>query len=953
MKFLESVAEYILEKHAEDLYKICLVFPNRRSGSFFTSYLQDRLSKTIVSPRIATINEVLHGFSNKEQADKLKLVSILYEVFVKHSKTKESFDDFYYWGEILLADFNDVDKYLVDPVDLFRNIADLKEVDYDFSYLEEGQKEVLRKFWGSLGKWDEYKNKEEFLKTWKLLLPVYSDFKARLKQLGLAFDGMVLRELANRVENGGDIDTPFDTYYFIGLNALNKCEKKFLNFLKFNKKASFFWDYDIAYLKDEKQEAGLFLRENISKFPSPGDFVFTDNAFNAEKNIEFIAVPTSQGQSQVVPMALKSLKDKFEKKFDNTAIVLADESLLFPVLGAIPESVDSVNITMGYPIRNSSIFGLVSIIASLLKNTKTTQAGITRFYYPYVFDILNHQLLAGIESDKVKDFIANAKRDNRIYIEQEHLYFSTFHTLIFQMPLENESIADYLLKIIRNLHQHLEKEQLGGDLMKEILVVIYQAIEQIGLTILDVENQTKQTISTAIFLRLLFQHLSQLSVSYEGEPLKGLQVMGILETRLLDFDNVVVLGLNEDYWPKSSNSPSFIPQNLRYAFGLPSIDQKDALYAYYFYRLIQRANNVTATFSTVKESLNRGELSRFGFQLIYDSSHEITQKNIGFQFKSNKEKRLVVKGSSSLSKRMLQLYEEKPLSPSALNIYLTCKYRYYLRYIVGLPDKDEIKEEVDGQMFGNIFHTSVEYLYEEIVGNEASPEWFQKKIKDTKFIDRIIRQAITEEYFKKDAYEIENLELEGNVRLIYEYIKTYIKQLLKVDAGFAPLTIESCENDYSGEIEFESNGAKNKILIGGKIDRLDRVNGQIRIIDYKTGNVKTLGFYDLKDVFDSEQKDPKKEIFQALYYSYIIKSYYLGNDAISAGVYDLKQLFSDKFDPLIKYNRKPLLFNSMVETYELELKGLLSEMFSADNEFGQTEYQDHCRQCPYKSICHR
>ncbi len=950
-KFLESVAEYIIENHKTGLHELCIVFPNRRSGSFFTSYLQKLLEKEVIGPSVITVNDLMMSFSKSQITDRLKLVSILYEEFATHSKPSESFDDFYYWGEILLSDFDDIDKYLVSPADIFRNISDLKEIDYLFNYLEESQKEVLRRFWGSLGRWEGVKNKEEFLKTWKKLEPAYSGFRERLKKEGIAYYGMALREIAEKIKQGDGPPLTFKKYYIVGLNALNECEKVFFRYLQQSGKAVFLWDYDLVYINDPKQEAGLFIRENLETFPPPEDFTLSSECFQTKKNIEFIAVPSSYGQAQVIPAAMESIKKDYSPVFDNTAIVLADESLLFPVLGAIPEKFEKINVTMGYPVRNSSVYGFIGVVASLVKNTKVVEGQKYRFYYRFVFDILQHQLLAGIESEKVHQFLNNAKKNNQVYISPDDICFSQLHIQIFNLPEKAEEYGGYFLGILRLLYAHLEKHQPGNKVLPELLATMYQAIEQLNMTISEVQGQTNQVISKAIFFRLLFQYISQVSVSYEGEPLTGLQVMGVLETRCLDFKNIIILGLNEDFWPRPSSAPSYIPNNLRYAFSLPSIDDHNAMYAYYFYRLIQRAKNVTAAYSTVKESLNTGELSRFGYQLMYDSAHTIHLKNIEFEFKSNPQKPLEAKSSPAISEKLLLRYSLKPLSPSALNIYINCKYRFYLRYVVGLPDKDEIKEEVDGQMFGNIFHSAMEYLYS---GKKIlTDDLLTRLIKDKKIVEKAIYEALATEYFKLPRKEAPGIALEGNVRLIFEYIKTYILQLLKVDKEVAPVEMVSLENKYSVTANLETGGKKNQVLVGGIIDRLDRVAGRLRIIDYKTGNVKSLVFKDVPELFDCSAKEPKKEILQALAYSYIIKRGYYPNEPVDPAVYDLKKLFGNNHYPYVKQGREQLNFDKILDEFEENLVSLLQEIFSPENVFYQTGFTGHCRTCPYRLICHR
>ena len=948
-KFLESVATYINQNYEGALHNICLVFPNRRSGVFFNAYLRKLLSKPVIGPKIITVNDFITGFTELRKPDRLNLIALLYDVFREHSKTTESFDDFYFWGEMLLADFDDVDKYLVDASALFQNIADLKEIESRFDFLDESQKEVLRRFWGTLGKWEGYKNKEEFLKIWKILWPVYTGFKKKLTESGIAYDGMIYRELAEKVQAGESLPLPGEKYIITGLNALNECEKKIFRYLKSIGKGIFLWDYDKFYLAGPKNEAGHFIRENTVAFPPPGDFLFQNEGFNSEKKIEFIAVASSGGQAQVIPDAIKD----HTPQFDKAAVVLANEDLLFPVLGAIPESAGPVNVTMGYPVKNSGIAGFIQLLAALIKNIRNNSGEGLTVYYRHVADILNHQLLGGVETEKVAGFLESVKRKNRIYIDLDELDFSGLHKAIFQVPRDVSRFTGYFLSVLKQLYHYLHESQSGDKTLAEVIVSVYKALERLGNTVDEVTSGSSRAISTNIYFRLFSQYLNQVTVSFEGEPLSGLQVMGILETRCLDFDNVLIIGFNEDFWPRASVAPSFIPYNLRVAFGLPSIDNQDAMFAYYFYRLVQRAGNVTAVYNTAKDGIYTGELSRFGYQLIYDSGHHISLRNFEYRFITSHTKKLSGKNTPEVMEILLNRFSaDRSLSPSALNMYIVCRYKFFLRYIAGLPEPDEVSEEIDSRLFGNIFHRAAEELYNHTQGI-LTGEWFDKKIKDNPAIESAIRKAFASEYFKIDESESRRIEFDGHARIVFGFVRSYLKQLLNYDKQFIPIEIISLEEKYVWNFPVNLGSRQVKIPIGGIIDRLDRAGGRLRAIDYKTGNVKSLSFKDVDSLFDGTLKETKKEAFQALLYCLVLKKTRFSKEDVSPGIYAVRKLFDNSFSPELKYNSNPLLFETIESEFEERLGNLIQEIFSEGAEFLQTEVTAHCSMCPYKIICHR
>ncbi len=951
-RFLSECAKYINKKHNSELHEICLVFPNRRAGVFFTSYLQNEIDGAVIGPQTTTIGQLISENSDWQTGEKLHLISILYDVFTKHTQTTETFDEFYFWGEILLADFNDIDRYLVNAKDLFRNISDLKEIESVFDYLTPEQKQALEYFWGSVVVSDKKEFQQKHVRIWEKLYPVYKEFKEVLREKNLAYAGMIDRQVVENLEIELS-DLAFKKYYIIGLNALTACEKKFFYQLQKQKKIEFLWDFDRVYLDDKLNEAGRFMRINITEFPPPFDFYFENNVFNKKKNIKLVAVSSVFGQSQQIQHFLEETKTNYKPEFDNTAIVLADESLLFSSLGVIPANIGTVNVTMGYTVKNSMIYGFLMLLANLLKNVRFDNKRGAIIYHRYVSDILNHQLLANWENSEVSDFLKQVQKNNKITIALNDINFTAIHQLISSVPKKVDDYSNYFLRILGEVYQKLKVSESENTMLLEIIYAVYQSIEKLKAVIENVIKEQKREISNSVYFRLFSQYLGGVSVAFEGEPLSGIQVMGILETRCLDFKNLIILGLNENKWPRTFTAPSFVPANIRKGFGLPGIDEQDAMYAYYFYRLIQRAENVTTTYSVLKEGINTGELSRYGYQLLYDSVHKPEKVNLDFHFANEHPKSITVKSSASIVQKLLERNTEKhPLSPSAINTYLQCSLRFYFRYLADLPEPDEIKEEIDGMIFGNIFHDTVEALYKPFVGTVVNRSDFEKLQKNRILIENEIRKKIAKNYFKEKEESTEPVILEGKSVLIYENVKTYLNQLFKLDMSFTPFTINNLEKKYFSTIELNLEGKRKEVLIGGTIDRIDKVNGKTRVLDYKTGNVQSKSFNDVSELFEKNVKKPKKEVLQALIYSWLLSENYDDNK-IWPVIYGLREFFAKKFDPTIKQNKKEFSFDEIKNEFTENLKLLVSEIYSPENEFTQTPFLDHCEYCAYREICQR
>jgi len=951
-RFLSQCAKYIYQKHAAGLHNICLVFPNRRAGVFFNSYLQNEIAGAVIAPETTTIGELISGYSDFHQAERLQLISILYDVFQKHTQTTETFDEFYFWGEILLADFNDVDRYLVNAKDLFRNIFDIKEIESAFDYLTPEQIEALEHFWGSVAVNDKKEFQQKHLRIWEKLFPVYADFKEVLKEKKMAYAGMADRQV---IENLGESNQRFDYehYYFIGLNALNTCEKKFFRHLQKEQKAAFLWDFDHFYLNDISNEAGGFMRENLKNFPPPTDFVLQPDLFSKKKNIKLVAVSSNYGQAQQIPNFLKEIAVGFENKFDNTAIVLADETLLFSALGAIPADIGTVNITMGYPAKNSMIYGFLMLLVNLMKNRRNDESRGVIAYHRFVTDILNHQLLGYWESEKNKAFLNEIQTKNKITISLREIDYSELHKIIFTLPEKVENFSRYFLNVLAEIVRKFQTSEPENTIMSEIIYSLYQSIEKLELVLNKTIYEQKREISDVVFFRLFTQYLGTVSVAFEGEPLSGVQVMGILETRCLDFKNLVILGLNENKWPRTYTAPSFIPANIRKGFGLPGIDEQDAMYAYYFYRLIQRAENVSATYSVVKEGISTGELSRYGFQLQYDSEHHPEKVNLDFCFAHDPIKPIIIESSNQIVSKLLSYNTvEHPLSPSAINTYLQCSLRFYFRYVMQLPEPDDLKEEIDGMIFGNIYHDTMEALYKPFEGKVLNRSDIENIQKNKVLIENEIRKKIAKNYFREKEENTKKVIIEGKTLLIFENIKTYLNQLLKVDMELTPFTLISLEKNYKTELEIEVNGIKTIINVGGKIDRVDLVNGKTRVLDYKTGYVKSTVFKEVQELFARDLKEPKKEVLQAMIYTWILSVNSKETD-FQPAIYNLRNLFKDNYNHDVRWEKHDFSFSELKEDFVAELKSLLAEIYSNQNSFNQTPHTEHCNYCAYKSICQR
>lgn len=898
----------------------------------------------MLSPEVVTISELIYRLTNLQEADTVSLVLKLQEIYSKVTGHNESLDEFFFWGEILLGDFDDIDKYLLNANDLFRNIADLKELENQFDYLTDEQRKAIEDFWGNLEKVPSSFNKEKFIGIWIKLAEIYHRFKTSLVQNGIGYSGMIYREVAEALTESQLVELSAPKYVFVGFNALNNCEKAIFRKLEKQKKAMFFWDYSEFYLKDPENEAGSFLRTNLVQFPQPKDFKLEDEE-TFKRKIKLVAVPGNITQAQAVN--LPGVIDNFgvNSRFDNTAFVLADENLLIPVISSVGTHFRGINITMGYPFANTPVYGFISQLISLQRNIRRSAKSAV-FYYKPVVALLNHQFVV---TNEIKDFVSEIHRRNKIYINASELKINAFVAKLFSSPDNWNDVLDYFLDILKELslkYNPARDEQ--HQLESEYIFQAYLAIQRLKDSLLALNIPD---FPVKIMFRLLDQGLKRISIPFEGEPLTGLQIMGLLETRCLDFENLILFSANEGFLPRIAPGHSFVPYHLRKGFGMPTYEDRDAMYAYYFYRLIQRNRNTVIVYNSITEGVSFSEKSRFLYQLQFDSDFEIEEVNLSFNFKGTSNEPIEIRSNEKYINQLVTRYSTSKLSPSAINTWLDCRLKFYFKYLAGIKEKEELKEEIDAVLFGNLFHYTIEKLYLPFVGKTVEEHALKMLAADRKKIDEKVLESIAVQYFRMKPEEAKTVKLSGQSILIANHIREYIVQLIKNDIKFTPFEVLSLEKDYVEDFEVQSGDKILKIKVGGIVDRLDRTADGIRIVDYKTGRNLKLDFKDWNQLIDRNYSERRKEIFQTLIYSDILNR--AESQPILPTIYKLDNLFDDEFDPSVVINGNKLFYQRFTNEFREIFSSVLSEIFHPETVYDQVKDSGKCSYCPYNKICRR
>lgn len=955
--FLYRIAQTYYTERKENISSLTFVFPNRRAGLFFQRYLSEIAAKPLFSPEILTINECFASASQWQPADRLSNLFILYRIYIEQSGSDETFDSFVFWGEMLLSDFDDVDKYLVDARQLFTNITELKEIDRLFNIFSEKQVEAIRQFWKNFVPVTEGKTSEDFIATWKILYPVYEQFNKELTAKGTATEGMICRDVANRLHRKEDIAEWKDKQFvFIGFNALNPCERKLMVELQKRGQADFYWDYEADELRDPDNPASMFYAENIHIFPS--QFViepFVESLNN--KEIELIAVPSAVGQAKQVFSILNKLypENDNNNNWINTAVVLPDESLLVPLLHSIPEQIRKVNVTMGFPLNATPVSGLIEHIFELQRRVRVS-GNKASFYHQTVSNILNHQYIALLCGNEAQNISRKMSENNWIYVDANELKKNELLSVIFSPQSDVKTFLPYLLDIIRQLQkgwQQSSDESRSYDTESDFLYQYYISINRMA----DIMKNMPAGIemNTDTLMRLTRQLTAGISIPFVGEPLDGLQVMGMLETRGLDFENLIITSFNEGVFPKKSQSNSFIPYNLRRGFDLPTFEHHDAVTSYNFYRLIHRVKRIFFLYDSRTEGIQTGEVSRFIHQLHYHYGVRIRRKTVSYDISfGNPQKIQIDKTPEVIRKLELFLSREenaKSLSASSIKSYIECPLQFYLTQVENVEQIDEVKETIEDNMFGTLFHATMEYLYQPYKGEMIQSDEFDKLIIKTIYIDKQINRAFCEKYFKK-KYD-ENQVLEGNNLLIARVIRKYILQVLRTDKQYAPFRYIDSEKRCKVRYPI----SKGDVNLKGFIDRIDEKEGRIRILDYKTGSGK-LEFRSWDEVFEHNNDKRPKYVLQTFLYGLFYQKEAEGK-TMTPGIYYMRDVFKEgfvtemRFRPDSKTNIVVDDFAAFEEEFRTRLTTCLEEIFDPAVPFVQTTSNEPCKYCAYIGVCNK
>ncbi|MCE1164890.1 MAG: PD-(D/E)XK nuclease family protein [Bacteroidetes bacterium] len=950
--FIKNTAELIFDRHKESLKDIAVVFPSRRAGMYFKKELSELLDTPVWSPSVYSLNDFVSKFSELETADTLTLVFELYGPYSKHLEA-ESFDEFYPWGEMLLKDFDVIDKYLVNSDLLFRSIKNEKEIEQTFPI---EVVEQVKTFWSSvinLKQQNEYR--EKFLNIWENLNSIYKSFRESLLAKKIAYEGLSLRHLS---ENIGSIGFAYKKIYFAGFNSLSRCERNIIEYLKGKNIGETLWDADKYFVDDAKQEAGFFIRKNLKYFAGDNKDSGLQQAesslLTGHKNIRVTGSSLTSGMVKSFGIELKKFLADNPGAAKNTAVVLPDENALLPVLYSLPDNAEGINITMGLPFRSTPLFALVRIIQKL-QSGKIFEKGKYKFYHEDVIRLLLHPYIKYLAPDKIFPFIRDIKETNIAFAEPRQDFIKSLEEgtskdileLLFKPVYEVKDIMEYISSVCDLLM--LKTEETAGSSENKMFQLEYLYFLSANLNrLMDIIEEKNITLNQTTFWNLLVQQLNSSRIVFTGEPMIGLQVMGLLESRNIKFENIFILSMNEGVMPAGNTFNSYIPYNLRKAFGLPTYEENDSINAYHIYSLISKAENVFLFYDTEIGSEVK-EKSRYILQI--ENELRNTNRNIEysrgiatFKLSAHPANDIVIKKDKALLEKLKENVVR--LSPSDLNAYINCTLQFYFKKVLKLGAEEKVEEVLSAASFGTLFHEILQNLYKPykdktITVNDLSD--IADNVNNS--FDKIFGDVL----FKNDKLKNLNLAEKGRNTLYKSVLEKLVNRFLDAEKKRAPFKVLELEKWLSSEITCESDGTELKIEIVGKADRIDEAENTIVVIDYKTGDSKLRAFKNDDKFYENLFANPDyKYNFQTLFYAYMM---YLANDIsrINAGIYAMKeistgglQLMAEKFfDP------------EDVKLFGSGLKNLIDGIFSSENMFEKTNEVKRCEYCDYKSICGR
>lgn len=955
--FLEYVAEDMLAKWGTDMSRIVVVFPNKRAALFMNEYMARMAGKPMWSPAYTTISELFGKHSEYVVGDSIKLVCDLHKSFVKCTGINETLDHFYGWGQLLLTDFDDIDKNMADADKIFCNLKDIHELD-DLSYLTDEQRELLKRFFANFSHDQETELKKRFLSLWSHFGDIYHDYNQRLRNQGIGYEGAIYREVATRK----DVEFEYDTYIFVGFNLLQKVEQELFANLKKAGKAHFYWDFDTYYMPRNNSAytnaAGKYIAMYLEDFPNELDVCSADIYQNMRrpKDVSFVMASTENIQARYASQWLREEGRCLAGR--KTAVVMCDEAILAPIIQSLPPEADKVNITSGFPLGMTPIASFVSLLLD------TYTSGIagkgTCYRAQYASKLLRHAYTRYI-SDKANDVYATIKEQHLVYPDQATLTMNGEDqglALLFKtINIGNVHLLHHVETIIKLIGVNA-KDTEDAFLQESVfrMYTIINRLEQLAANgDMDVDINTLR--------RLIKQLIAAATIPFHGEPVVGIQIMGVLETRNLDFKHLLLLSCNEGNMPKGVNDSSFIPYAIRKAHGLTTIDNKVAIYSYYFHRLLQRAEDITIVYNNTTDNGHTGEMSRFMLQMMVDGQQKIKHYNLLADNSPIAHKPKSVSKTGSIKEKLDGM---KSLSPSAINRYIKCPLMFFYQYVASIKEPDCEDDVVDNRMFGNIFHKSAQLIYDDIMSHNngrIEKASIQKYLNTKGLLESIVDRAFNEELFKVKN-SMRSPYYNGLHLINRKVLIEYLRQLLHSDQRTAPFEMLALEDAVYTQIAFETEDNNvRKIRIGGIIDRLDRVTdartgvSTIRVVDYKTGIQATRKIKEIEEIFSDMNISQKHSDYylQAILYSLIVDNstkYNKQKDCVSPALLFVKQASKENYDPVLEIDSQKI---ANVREYKVEfeqhLKEVLHDIFNTNLPFTPTTDNTRCDKCAYRRIC--
>ena len=1025
--FLEYVAEDIISKYGTDLSRIAVVFPNKRAALFLNEHLARLAGQPVWSPAYITISDLFRQHTDLKTADPIKLICDIHKSFTKCTGIDETLDHFYGWGQLLLADFDDIDKNMADADSIFCNLKDIHELD-DISYLDDEQKEMLARFFANFSDDIDSELKKRFLSLWSHFGDIYHDYNRRLTEQGIGYEGAIYRKVASEQT----LHLKYDKYLFVGFNLLQKVERVLFSRLMKEGKAKFYWDFDEYYMPSpsplpsggalvggygipaiptqpacsvgalpggalvssaptnlttspsQHLSGGALVSSaptnlNLADFPNELDNTAPDIYANMRrpKRIRFISSPTENAQARFAANWL--LENERYKAGRKTAVVMCDESILLPIMHSLPPEADKVNITSGFPLAMTPVASLVMLLFDLY--TLGLRKKGTAFNPHYLKKLMAHPYARHLQEVHLKGVHLKGVHLSQVHQEEVHQEGSA-------------ALLHHIATLIKQVGIATKPE--GDPLTQESVFRMYTILNRLA----TLADSGDLLVDNATLRRLVSQLVSTSSIPFHGEPVVGVQIMGVLETRNIDFDHLLLLSCNEGNMPKGINDSSFIPYTIRKAHHLTTIDNKVALYSYYFHRLLQRAHDITIAYNNSTDNGHTGEMSRFMLQLLVESGQKINHYSLTAK---NHPTPLMPKPIQKDETVLSKLQQISRLSPSALNTYIRCPLAFYYQYIAHIQEPHPDPETIDNRLFGNIFHRAAYLIYKDITDRSPLVEkaHIQAYLSNRTLLANVVDRAFqAEQCTPNNGLQIINREV----------IIQYITKLLKIDQQLCPFSILAMEEEAKvyTQLSFTtpSEGAlvggygipaiptqptcsvgalpggalkggalvssaprtsaptkQYNLTIGGIIDRLDILTDKqtgkprIRVVDYKTGNQPSSPIKNIDEIFDPNNIRSKHSNYflQAILYSLIVsrsERWNPANHPVSPALLFIKQAPANHYDPTLHIDKHPI---SDVTVYEEEfltkLKHTLADIYSPDTPFTPTDDRKKCELCPYRMLC--